>query len=380
MNHAPRTLLLLAALLAAVPALHAQGRKTTRAITPADLRTRLERIAHDSMLGREPGGIGNFRTTEYIAAEFKRLGLEPAGEHGTWFQTVPFVRVQPDSAMRVSAGGTDLVAGTDYLLAGQPMALRRLEHVPSVFGGPLNDSTRWLPADSVAGRVVVLTLVPGRSGTRQANALGPYLGNPRFARATLIAVVALDVLGPERIAMAMAGRLTTDTTLRSGGMPILYVTPAAAEVMLGRLLGATAVGTAGKPIDATIGHARSATAWPARNVIAVLRGNDRKFRRAYVALTAHNDHVGFDHAPADHDSIRAFDRVVRPMGADSPNRPATAQEMLQVRTILDTLRKIRPARPDSIRNGADDDGSGTVSILEIAERMVAERKQLRRSI
>jgi hypothetical protein len=39
-----------------------------------------------------------------------------------------------------------------------------------------------------------------------------------------------------------------------------------------------------------------------------------------------------------------------------------------IRVILDSLRA-HPARLDSIRNGADDDGSGTVSILEIAEAM-----------
>jgi Zn-dependent M28 family amino/carboxypeptidase len=68
------------------------------------------------------------------------------------------------------------------------------------------------------------------------------------------------------------------------------------------------------------------------------------------------------------------------MGADSPNRPATPEENAKIRMILDSLRKLRPARQDSIRNGADDDGSGTASILEIAERMRGERKQLRRSI
>jgi Zn-dependent M28 family amino/carboxypeptidase len=112
----------------------------------------------------------------------------------------------------------------------------------------------------------------------------------------------------------------------------------------------------------------------------VLRGSDPKLRQQYVALTAHNDHVGFDRAPVDHDSLRAYDRVVRPMGADSPLRPATADEAVRIRRDLDSLRKRNPARPDSIRNGADDDGSGTVSILEIAERMAGERSKLRRSI
>jgi len=77
--------------------------------------------------------------------------------------------------------------------------------------------------------------------------------------------------------------------------------------------------------------------------------------------------VGFDHHPVDHDSLRAFNRVVRPMGADSPNREPTDAEWSRIHAILDSLRAVRPPRRDSIRNGADDDGSGTVAILEIAE-------------
>ncbi len=89
----------------------------------------------------------------------------------------------------------------------------------------------------------------------------------------------------------------------------------------------------------------------------------------FVALTAHHDHVGFDHTPVDHDSLRALNRVTRPMGADSPVREPTSAEWRTIHAILDSLRRAHPARRDSIRNGADDDGSGTASILEIAEAM-----------
>src|SRR6185295_14456711 len=65
---------------------------TSPAITESDLRHRLFLIADDSMMGRETGSEGAYKTTEYIASEFKRLGLEPAGENGTYFQTVPFWR------------------------------------------------------------------------------------------------------------------------------------------------------------------------------------------------------------------------------------------------------------------------------------------------
>jgi hypothetical protein len=129
-----------------------------------------------------------------------------------------------------------------------------------------------------------------------------------------------------------------------------------------------------------VGFTSARVAFPARNVVAILSGRDPALRGQYVALTAHNDHVGFDHAPVDHDSIRALNRVIRPMGADSPPREATPEERSRIRAILDSLRHLRPPRPDSIRNGADDDGSGTVSILEIAEALASNPDRPRRSI
>jgi len=227
---------------------------------------------------------------------------------------------------------------------------------------------------------VIFTVAPGPNAQRSLGALGALLRNPRFAGAGLIAVAALDLLGPERVATLNAGRLTVDTMMYPSAVPTVIVTPEAAAALLGRPLEGAAPGVAGRPLDGTIGFVRVPVEYAARNVVAVLRGSDPKLRQQYVALTAHNDHVGFDRAPVDHDSLRAYDRVVRPMGADSPLRPATADEAVRIRRDLDSLRKRNPARPDSIRNGADDDGSGTVSILEIAERMAGERSKLRRSI
>src|SRR6476620_11763376 len=79
---------------------------THAAISADDLRSRLFLIADDSMMGRMPGEAGNYKAAEYVASEFKRLGLEPAGEHGTYFQTVPFVLMMADPASYLEAGGT----------------------------------------------------------------------------------------------------------------------------------------------------------------------------------------------------------------------------------------------------------------------------------
>src|SRR5213592_2366533 len=93
--------------------------QTQRAITAADLRQRLYLIADDSMMGRETGSLGAYKASAYVAAEFRRLGLEPAGDSGTYFQTVPFwdVKVDPRSRL-VTSGGNTPHLGTDFLPVG----------------------------------------------------------------------------------------------------------------------------------------------------------------------------------------------------------------------------------------------------------------------
>src|SRR6266700_8048336 len=90
--------------------------QTQPAITGADLRQRLYLIADDSLMGRETGSEGAFKASAYVAAEFRRLGLEPAGDKGTYFQTVPFSVVAADPHSRlVTSGGTTLHVGADFL-------------------------------------------------------------------------------------------------------------------------------------------------------------------------------------------------------------------------------------------------------------------------
>ncbi|MEZ4457549.1 MAG: M28 family peptidase [Gemmatimonadales bacterium] len=111
----------------------------------------------------------------------------------------------------------------------------------------------------------------------------------------------------------------------------------------------------------------------ARNVIAVLPGSDPARAGEYVAVSAHNDHVGFNDNPIDHDSARASNWVTRRQGANDPICTPTAAQQHTIDSLLRRARSIRPARPDSIFNGADDDGSGTVLLLEIAEKFASEK-------
>jgi hypothetical protein len=365
-----RSLLSALAILGIAHAAHAQAphRASTRpAISTDDLRSRLFLIAHDSMMGRLPGEAGNYKTTEYVANEFKRLGLEPAGENGTYFQNVPFVLMAPDPLSALEAGGTRFALGTDFVLIGAATTKRTLTNGPAVYGGPARDPSQWMSGDSAVGKVVVLDVRPGPDGSRNLRGLG--IRDPRFNRAALIAIVGFDLMPGEQRAAVQGGRLTINTTLNPTAVPIAFISDKAASAMLGGEPASLSPGAAGRPVTGTVGFAPKQIAFAARNVVAILRGSDAALRNTYVALTAHNDHVGFDHSPVDHDSLRAYNRVVRPMGADSPLRPPTAEESARISAIRDSLRTAHPPRLDSIRNGADDDGSGTVSILEIAEQL-----------
>src|SRR3954471_15120509 len=98
------------ALAIAIPGLSAQkvvaphgpmkhaARPTTAAITVEDVMTREYIIADDSMEGRDTGRRGGLKSANYIAGELKRLGLEPAGNNGTYFQAIPWIVRAPDSA------------------------------------------------------------------------------------------------------------------------------------------------------------------------------------------------------------------------------------------------------------------------------------------
>jgi hypothetical protein len=347
---------------------------TTAAITTDDLRQRLFLIADDSTMGRETGSEGAFKTADYIASEFRRLGLEPAGDNGTYFQTVPFWNAAIDPQSRLESGTNSFRLGADFVPANVAARGRMLDGVESIYGGPMNDSSRWIPASQAAGKIVVFDLPPG------VPMRGLNIPAARFREATGLALAVLDVVGAETVSRLREGRPVPDSARNPNAMPSIWITRRVATVLLGGDPAALMPGAAGAPLRGRFDIARTPVRFAARNVVGILRGSDPALRGQYVSLTAHNDHVGFDHFPVDHDSLRAYNRIIRPMGADSPQRTPTAEEWAQIRVILDSLRRVNKPRLDSIRNGADDDGSGTVAILEIAEAMSRSGTRPKRSI
>ena len=362
-----------AAAPAALP-LKLAPRPTSAAITPADLMTRLYIFADDSMEGREFGERGNVKGTNYIERELRRLGLEPAGENGTFFQVLPTHRRAFDPATTFGPRGGALAPWTEFAAFDLGAGVRSLEGVQVIYGGVWEDSTRLAPAATGAGKLVLLS-----TGTAQWNLPRAQL-LARFPNAAGFAVATLD-----RVPSGVVDFLR-QPGLRVGEPDVtpvpahIWVSAAGAERLLGVPLAAARPGAPGVTLAGGVRYRTEAPEFPARNVVAVLRGSDPVLRNQYVAIGAHNDHIGITGMAVDHDSLRAYNTVMRPLGADDPEGQPSAEQQVRIRAILDSLRRIHPARRDSIGNGADDDGSGSVAVLEMAEALAAAREKPKRSI
>ena len=352
-------------------------RPTSTAISAADLMTRLYIFADDSMMGRQVGTEYNLKGTDYIAREVQRFGLQPAGENGTYFQNIPlYVYTVDSAATSLKAGGKTLAYGVDYLPISRTERRVSLDGVPVVYGGSTVDSTTWISADAAKGKVVVLS-VPAMANPFRGSF---FTVNQRYGGAAAVLVASLDrVPANVRAYFARFTALKGDAT-PAAGAPTVFVMPAVASSLFGAAsLDAVKAGTTGSAVGGTLVlHEAQA---PGRNVVALLPGSDPKLRGQYVAIGAHNDHVGYNHHPVDHDSLRALNMVARPQGADNP-APGKLTDVQQSRVtaLIDSLRKLHPARQDSIFNGADDDGSGSVSVLEIAEAFATAKQRPKRSI
>jgi hypothetical protein len=352
---------------------------TRPAIDPNDLMTRMYVFADDSMQGREFSTRGNVMGTDYIAAELGRMGLEPAGENGTFFQVLPVSRRRLDPASALKVGGATLAAWTDFAPFDQGPGVRDVNGAPVVYGGVWGDTARLIGAAESRGKVVVLTLSPGPGGVPAWTAPRQQV-QARFPGAVGIALATLDRM-PSNVRAFLREPGTRVGAPDSVARPAhFWVTPAAAARMLGGDLATLAKGASGGTITGSVAFRTEPAEFPARNVVAVLRGSDPALRGQYVAIGSHNDHIGVAPSPVDHDSLRAFNTVMRPQGADDEPGQPSAEQAARIASLLDSLRRAHPPRLDSIANGADDDGSGSVAMLEIAEELAAAPVKPRRSV
>lgn len=363
-------------------------RPTAVAISEDDLKTRLYIFADDSMMGRQFGREGNKKGTDYIAAELKRLGIEPAGENGTYFQALPVVVRRFTDKSELTVDGKALRWNQDFVAVPARMP-RTAGSGQVVFGGITGDTVNVITREQATGKIVILApAAAGAGGGGFGGGLGGAAArfrNERFGGALAVVSVDLDNVTPGQRAFINnpTGQLTAPTTEPIPQTPAtIRVTRAVADQMLGRPLDGAAPGTTGATVTANLDFVETSRPEYGRNVIGVVRGGDPALRGQYLMISAHNDHVGYTSQVVDHDSAFVFSHKALEMsfvGKDSI-KPLTPDQRRSISVNVDSLRKIRPARLDSIRNGADDDGSGSMGLLEIAEAIAKSPTKPRRSI
>ncbi len=379
---------------------------TTAAISVHDLQTRLYQFADDSMLGRQVGRVGNWKGTAYIASEVKRLGLIPAGDNGSYFQVLPWHTKRFTNHSRLTVDGNPLAWEKDFVAIPGTRAPRPISSVQVIFGGVDGDTTKQISAAQAAGKfVVALAGAPAPAAGRGGRGgFGPPPSH--FNDAVAVAIVNLDSLNDKQRAALNIPIAATQTTAPGAGrggrggnaapvdsltllkqqmaqlMPQanLRITRAAAAMLFGgRELSTLAPGAPGGSVTASLDFVEEPSDW-ARNVVAIIPGSDPVLKNEYVAIGAHNDHIGLVGAPLDKDSVKAYNNARNAVLIKNNMITPTQEQLATIHVNMDSIRKIYPkARLDSVRNGADDDGSGSMGVLEIAEAMSSMQVKPKRS-
>lgn len=299
-------------------------------ITPQSLCGDLSFIASDLLEGRDTPSRGQEVAAHYIAAQFRGAGLEPIGDDG-YFQTANWV---------VRTRGGEAFSGS-ITAAGRPIALAyerstiftddelSLDDAPLVriaSGAP--EAVDQLNAEALKGAVVLTDLpnfrtVDPRQRGDVFRAMQALL--PKLASAGVVAVISIDRTSENGGGFG-SGELIDPQSPQQRGRgffeqpPLLWSHDPAVAALFDGLEN----GPADAAIDLTLGPPRDEPV-RLRNVVGMLRGSDHALRDEYVIVTAHYDHLG----------------------ADSP------------------------VDGDRIFNGANDDGSGTVSVIALARALAS---------
>ena len=142
-------------------------------ITAALLAKHIKMLASDEFQGRRPFTTGEEKATNYLASEFKKLGLQP-GPNGSYFQAVPLVEItgKPDPTATVAGNGKTLTLNyrTDYMmLTEQEKPTVEIKNSPLVFAGYGVVAPEYMWDDyaglDVKGKIVVVLINdPGNAG------------------------------------------------------------------------------------------------------------------------------------------------------------------------------------------------------------------------
>jgi hypothetical protein len=327
------------------------------AITAAQLRDYLYFVASDEMEGRNTPSRGLDLTAKFIALNLSRWGFKPGGDNGTYFQKIPLQSRRLVAEETVATlGGQKLTLGTDYL--ARPVAGQASGALVFVGHGLQFKAKGIDPYQGIDVRGKILVVVDGlpkgvARGDLRGKAGVDFETAESYARRngaagiiTLPGNFTLRFWDRIHQQAVSAAQPSVGNTAPSTLPTIIISEKTAAQLFAGEkvdyetLKKQVADGQVAASFDFTparqLNFAIKATSETqmTQNVVAILEGSDPVLRQEYVAVGAHYDHVG----------------------VGNPDQNG-----------------------DKIFNGADDDGSGTVAVLAMAEALARGPKP-RRSI
>ncbi|HEV3083611.1 MAG TPA: M28 family peptidase [Gemmataceae bacterium] len=319
-------------------------------------------LASDRLEGRGPGTRGEFLATEYIAAEFKKAGLKPLGQRGTYFQPVPLVRVgtSPKSTLRAVKGETTLNIPCEDGFSGMTQTQQEREEfdAEAIFVGHGITAPEFAWDDyrdvDVKGKVVVLF-------TNE-----PPSDDPKFFGGTALTYYGRWTFKFEEAARRGAKACFIIHTTATAGYPYSVVRPLDGA-QLRREPGQPALAFAGwlsrEAGDKLLGLA-------GRTVEGALKEADTKGFKPYS--------LGFN---LKGDISTRVEKIVsnNVVGMAPGSDPALASEAVVFTAHWDHLGVGRAVLGDAIYNGAADNATGCALLLELARVWSAQSPRPKRS-
>ena len=339
----------LAVFLASLCSLVASGAVASTgvdSIEADDLEAHVRFLADDALEGRMTGERGYEIAALYVEAQFRRLGLEPAGEAGTYRQTVPFRRytVDPESIEMVlerDGETTELLWPDDFVGSGSAAAEAIELEAPLVLAGrgivaPELGIDDYAGIDAKGKIAVILRGAPEslpseqrahysstRTKLQEAAAQGAvgvlfYRDREELERRPWERTIrhagrpGLEWLDEEGVPGDLFPQIEVAATLGPTGLEkLLAGTTLSAEALLDRVEGGE---TSSFAIPGTLRYAErtSHETIHSDNVVGILPGSDPALADEVVVFTAHLDHVGIDEDPGAEDRISngAYDNAM----------------------------------------------------------------------
>lgn len=173
-------------------------------------------LADDALQGRRAGTAGEQCAADFIAGEFSRIGLEPIGENGTFFQSVPLASVlNPHAPGGTGRNVIGILRGSDTELAKEFVIIgAHHDHLGTGGFGSLaagEESIHNGADDNASGVAALLSAAERlRSGPRPARSIvfmtftgeesgllgsAHFAGHPTLALTNVVAMLNMDMVG-----------------------------------------------------------------------------------------------------------------------------------------------------------------------------------------